>query len=225
MSENLLQSTVRHLLSVHPPANERECCVVLHDFVRDNILFGFTSQFESIAPEQTLRLGRGHCNAQADLFRALLEEAGITARLRFVYIDKRILRYAVPTPIYLVLPHTLFHAVTQVRVSNRWLNTDSYLFNPDGFKRQKDQLTRTGLPAGFGLTESATCYWDGNSDAFAQANPDALTAGDEVFPNLRAATDAQAGNNNLLGIHFNTWLGLIPRPLKHAWNRYINSRL
>lgn len=225
MSSELLRDTVRHVLSTQPPANDRECCIALHDFVRDEIRFGFTTSFEAITPEETLQLKRGHCNAQADLFRALLEEAGVKARLRFVYIDKRILRYAVPELIHLVLPRTLFHAVTQVSISNRWLNTDSYLFDVEGFGRQKERLARSGLPVGFGLSESATCYWDGASNAFAQAEPHVLTADDQIFSSLREVSEASAGNNTLLGIHFNTWLGCIPRPLRNAWDQYINSRL
>ncbi|MEJ2407288.1 MAG: transglutaminase-like domain-containing protein [Candidatus Thiodiazotropha sp.] len=225
MMSDLVRHTVRRVLSSQPLASDRERCIALHDFVRNEIRFGFTADFETVTPEQTLQSKKGHCNAQGDLFCALLGEAGISARLRFVQIEKQILRHAVPEPIYYILPPTLFHAVTQVNLSDRWFNTDSYLFDIDRFQRQKEKLIHSGLPCGFGLSGNATCYWDGSSDAFAQAYSGVLTPQDQIFPSLRTACDARAGNNTLFGIHFNTWLSWIPSPLRNVWEQYANSRL
>ena len=225
MRGSLLRTTVEQVFAATHPANERERCVALHDFVRDEIEFGFTDRFEAVAPEHTLQLKQGHCNAQADLLRALLETADIPARLRFVNLDKRILRHAVPAPLYYCLPATLFHAVTQVRQANSWLNTDSYIFSEAGFRRQHRRLIDSGLVLGYGLTRDGTCHWNATGDAFAQACPADLTAVDPIFPCLEAATAAGAGNNTLCGIHFNQWLQHTPRPLKSIWHRYANSRL
>lgn len=220
-----IAETVSRLVKTRPFGEEAERCVTLHDFVRDEIAFGFTTGFESVTPESTLQLRRGHCNAQADLFRALLEAAGVAARLRFVQLDKQVLRYAVPKPVFMLLPAMLFHAVTEVHVGGEWLNTDSYIFHPDMLYRQKDKLKKAGLSIGFGLTEEATCEWDAKGDAFSQARKEDLCNSSEIYPRLETAIAEKAGNNRILGIHFNQWLGCIPGVLRRASERYLNSRI
>lgn len=214
-----------HLQDTTDFRSERERCISIHNFVRDEISFGFTSGFERVNPEQTLKKRRGHCNAQADLFCALLNTAGIPARLRFVQIDKQILFRSVPLPIYFCLPSTLFHAVTQVCIAGVWLNTDSYIIQPAMFFHQRQLLTESGLPTGFGLTREASCEWDATKDGFCQARASDLNENNPVFATLSDALLAKAGNNTLLGIHFNQWLSCIPKPLRHAGEKYLNSKL
>jgi transglutaminase-like putative cysteine protease len=172
-----------------------------------------------------LRYRRGHCNAQADLFRALLEVAGIDARLRFVKLDKLVLRHAVPGPVFMLLPAMLFHAVTEVNVGGEWLCTDSYIFQPDVLYQQKDKLKSSGLSIGFGLTEEATCDWDGKKSAFSQANKEDIRCSNETYSCLEAAIAKKAGNNRLLGIHFNHWFGCIPDVWHQVFERYLNSKI
>lgn len=205
--------------------SEQERCVAIHDFVRDEIAFGFSVSFEAVSPEQTLERRLGHCNAQADLFRALLAAVGIPARLRFVSIRKEVLRGAVPPLIFACLPGRLFHGITQVKIDNVWRNTDSYLFPPVTFTRQKRRLAQTGRSRGFGLTAGARCDWSADADALCQATPDDLTDDDPIFPCLADALASRRNNSTLMGIHFNRWLGGIPRPLTFAVEGYLNSRL
>ncbi|WP_158253702.1 transglutaminase-like domain-containing protein [Chromobacterium alticapitis] len=207
------------------PADDRELCVALHDFVRERVRFGFTSGFESVTPLRTLALGRGHCNAQADLLCALLREAGFEAALRFVALDKRVLRHAVPLPVWLCLPARLFHAVTRLRLNGEWKHVDSYLFERQAFARQLQSLRRSGASQGHGLGAQASCDWQGRRDAYAQAVPADLRLDDPVYPTLAEAVAARAGNNRLLGIHFNRWLACVPPPLRGMGEAYLNSRL
>ena len=211
-----INETLRFLRQSNPFDSEQERCIALHNFVRDEISFGFTSGFERVSPEQTLKVKRGHCNAQADLFRALLIAVGIPASLRFVQIDKRILYRAVPQLVYSCLPSTLFHAVTLVSVDGVWINTDSYIFDPEMFRRQKLQLAQSGLSVGFGLTSDASCEWSANEDSFSQARATDLNRDNPIFASLADALADKAGNNTLLGIHFNQWLSCIPAPLHHV---------
>ena len=204
---------------------EVERCVALHDFVRDTIAFGFTPDFERVTPERTLRLGIGHCNAQADLFRALLGEAGIQACLRFVELDKQVLRHAVPDIVFHLLPARLFHAVTRVRVNGTWLNTDSYIFQPEQYACQILRLERHGLSKGYGLTQDAVCDWDAVTDAFSQASGDALAEDNPVYSCLADTIRDKAGNNRCFGLHFNQLLGFVPIRLRDPVQRYLNKRL
>jgi transglutaminase-like putative cysteine protease len=220
-----LTDIISQLARLRPFSSDAERCVALHDFVRDEIEFGFTSDFESVRPEQTLELKRGHCNAQADLFRALLESAGIPARLRFVELDKEVLRYAVPWPVFVLLPPKLFHALTEVEIGGRRVRTDSYIFKTAMFQRQMEKLAQSGLTAGFGLGEESTCEWNATGDAFAQAHSSDVNDGNAVYQSLEAALIDKAGNNRLLGIHFNQWLGCVPGSFRRASESYLNSRL
>ena len=220
-----LSEALRQVQRDASPDNDRDYCRALHDFVRDRVRFGFTSQFETVSPERTLALGRGHCNAQGDLLRALLTTAGIPARLRFVRLDKRILRHAVPAPVYLCLPTHLFHGMVQARLDGRWLHSDSYLFDPAGFERQYARLLASGLSHGYGLRLGADCRWNADADSFSQACADDLQDEDPVYDNLAIALQEKAGNNTLLGVHFNQWLQLAPPPLRRRGERYLNSRL
>jgi transglutaminase-like putative cysteine protease len=224
-NEMTLTDVLKRTAKLRPFSSDVERCVALHDFVRDEISFGFTSGFESVSPEQTLTLGRGHCNAQADLFRTLLESADIPARLRFVKLDKQVLRYAVPWPVFMLLPSKLFHAVTEVWVNEIWVKTDSYIFQPYMFRSHKEKIERFGLTVGFGLTEESTCEWDAITDAFSQARSSDLDNDNPIYSSLQAALNEKAGNNRLLGIHFNQWLKCIPSVFQRASERYLNSRL
>ena len=205
--------------------NEVERCVAIHDFVRDTIAFGFTPDFERVTPERTLRLGIGHCNAQADLFRALLGKAGTQACLRFVELDKQVLRHAVPGMVFHLLPARLFHAVTRVRVNGVWLNTDSYIFQPAQYACQMLRLERHGLSKGYGLTQDAVCDWDAATDAFSQARGDDLAEDNPVYPCLADTIRDKAGNNRRFGLHFNQLLGFVPVLLRDPLQRYLNKSL
>ena len=220
-----IRDALRRLEDMEDFRSARDRSISIHNFVRDQIAFGFTTDFEGVSPERTLEVGRGHCNAQADLFRALLCEANIPARLRFLQIDKRVLFRAVPQPIYLCLPSTLFHAVTQVHIEGEWFSTDSYIFQPSMFIRQKKLLIQSGLPVGFGLTREASCEWDAASDSFSQASATAVHRDNPVFDTLADALASRAGNNALLGVHFNQWLACIPPFLCKVSERYLNSKL
>ena len=163
--------------------SESELLIGIHNYVRDNIKFGFTVDFENVTPEKTLQHKMGHCNAQADLFRYLLKCAEFESRLSFVFINKSILKNAIPTVIYLLLPEKLFHAVTQIKVSEEWLSTDSYIFTKDQFYTQKNKLIESSMSEGFGIHQNSVCEWDGEADAFSQAN-ESLSLHQIVFCDL-----------------------------------------
>src|SRR5688572_15440163 len=69
-----------------------ERAVRLHDFVRDEVLFGWLPSFDASTASQTLEAAIGFCNTKTPLFVAVLRAAGIPARMHFAGIDKRILR-------------------------------------------------------------------------------------------------------------------------------------
>ena len=94
-------------------SRRRDRALALHNFVRDNIQFGFTPYFDWATPEDTLRLRRGHCNPQTALLVALLNAAQVPAKQHFVLIPRSILKGLAPG-----LPQTLLHSYTEVNVAD-----------------------------------------------------------------------------------------------------------
>ena len=216
----------RLLKSITDSANsDNECCISIHNYIRDKIKFRFTIDFDKASPTHTSLTHQGHCNPQADLFRELLSRAGFPSRLHFVYIDKRILWHAVPTVIYLLLPKRLYHAVTEVYVNNRWQSVDSYIFDSTTFNQQQTKLLITDLPYGFGLRRTSTCEWRADGDALCQASDEDLRKCNDRFETLAQSVMENAGSNKCCGIPINQWLGMVPRPLRSPYELYVNRLL
>ena len=70
---------------------ERQRAVAIHDFVRDQVKFGFTGRFYAMTAADVLGAGRGYCNTKSTLFVDLLRAAGLQARQQFVDIDASVL--------------------------------------------------------------------------------------------------------------------------------------
>ncbi|MEL6198859.1 MAG: transglutaminase family protein [Pseudomonadota bacterium] len=146
----------------------RELAVALHDYVRDEVLFGFTPYFDAATPERTLRLGIGHCNPQATLMIALFRAAGFEARYRPATIGNEIMRGTADTPT------RLSHLFTEVNLEGQWLRLDSYIVDPALRRSAIDRLRRDGRALGYGCHATATGKWDGRSNAFSQVATDSM---------------------------------------------------
>ncbi len=187
--------------------SDRELMIAAHDFVRDSIRFGFTARFDDVTPQMTLERRLGHCNPQADLLRAMLAEAGFEARLKFVGLDKRLLRGATAEPVYRLLPAHVSHALLEVRGEGGWIELDSYIFPPDMLRRRRARLAQAGLPCGFGTFEGASPVWDGDSPAYSQAAPAyVLPDSCAVYRSLAEFVREGGGDNRLLGVPFWRWM-------------------
>ena len=70
---------------------ERERAIRIHDFVRDEVRFGWAPAFYEMSASAVLTAGIGYCNTKSTLFVALLRAAGLPARQVFVDVSARIL--------------------------------------------------------------------------------------------------------------------------------------
>lgn len=163
---------------------EREKAIALFLFVRDSVKFGFTHQFDTASPEETLEAGMGHCNPQGALFASLLQAEGISARQRFVNLSPGVLRGVLSPP-----PARLVHSYVEVQLSERqggvgmsgsdgsgkegdksrgWIRVDAYIADPALFHAARARLVEEKRLEGFGVHVHGSNDWDGMSDCFCQ---------------------------------------------------------
>ncbi|MFT4694309.1 MAG: hypothetical protein ACI8TE_001222 [Francisella sp.] len=215
-----LEDIVRNICE--STSTSEDAIISIHNYVRDNIEFGFTTKFESVTPEETIKNKIGHCNAQADLLVKMFRIAGYESRLRFVYISKKILKNAIPLPIYALLPKKLYHAVSEVKFK-RWISLDSYIMPKVQFDKQMNRLVASGLEVGFGLHHKSTYNCDIHNNSFSQAMQEDLYKEDIIY-NTLAEAEKKSGNK-IFGVHFNSLLKPINILLNKPFSLYINRTI
>lgn len=157
----LIQATVSDVTKHASTPTEK--AVLIHNFVRDSILFGWTGDFYDMKASEVLTSKIGYCNTKSTLFVAMLRAAGIPARQHFVDINAGILRG-------LIDPQTIFvdHSYTEVFLDNRWIKVDSYIVDKKLFVKAKAQLAKDGKLIGYGVHAEGSSEWDGKHDSFVQ---------------------------------------------------------
>lgn len=214
-----VQEIVAQLSAVS--TSKKELAIALHDYVRDNINFGFTPYFDYASVEKTLFLKTEHCNPQARLMVALFREAGFEARFQPVTITNAVLREAVE------MPRRLSHVFTEVKMNNKWVRLDSYIADPALRERATAKLKSKSKELGYGLHVSATGIWDGESDSFSQI------AGSHLIVQVHAAFDS-LGNfykpdaylHKFGPVTYSTFFGIgrvTPKTLMKILNRRVNK--
>jgi len=157
----MIQATAARLTAgLH---SDQEKAVAIHDFVRDEISYGFSSKFYDQKASEVLRKRRGFCNTKGALFIALLRAAKIPARQHFVDISPEILRG-------LLDPGTewLDHSYTEVWLGGEWIAVDSYIVDPAMFHAGIKRVREEKLLCGYGAHRYGNLSWDGRSDNFSQ---------------------------------------------------------
>lgn len=147
--------------------------VKIHDFVRDEIRFGWSSAFYNQSASQVLDTGYGFCNTKGTLFVAMLRAAGIPARQHFVSINAEIIAdFISPGSAY------VDHSYAEVFLDGKWLSVDSYIVDSHLFNSARALLIRESRKIGYGIHQNGSLEWDGISDSFAQF------VNDGAHPNL-----------------------------------------
>ena len=156
-----IQATVAEV--TRGATDDREKAVRIHDFVRDEIQFGWASAFYDQTASAALESGIGFCNTKSTLFVAMLRAAEIPARQHFVSINAQIISdFLAPGTPY------VDHSFTEVFLDGRWIATDSYIVDLPLFTAAQARLTREGRLLGYGVHGQGSPHWDGRSPAFAQ---------------------------------------------------------
>jgi transglutaminase-like putative cysteine protease len=140
-----------------------ERAVLIHDFVRDEVPFGWVPGFDAETASETHSSRLGFCNTKTPLFVALLRAAKIPARIHFAGINKHILDNML-NPI----DKFVDHAYAEAFLEGKWLKVDSFIVDAPLYRAAMGKLRASGKKIGFGLHINGTSTWDGRSDSLGQ---------------------------------------------------------
>jgi transglutaminase-like putative cysteine protease len=143
--------------------HERMAAVQIHDWVRDQILFGIPPAFYETSATESLDVKLGYCNTKISLFNALLRAKAIPTRIRVVDLSAQVLHG-------LFDPGTPYvdHALTEVFLDERWIKVDSYVVDKSLVVAATKKLASSTRQAGFGIHLAGSPDWDGRKNNFIQ---------------------------------------------------------
>lgn len=99
---------------------------VAHDFVRDEIAFGYNRR--AVVPaSRVLAEGRGQCLTKATLLIALLRRAGIPCRFHAFAVDKRVQAGVMFEGALDALPANFQHGWVEALVDECWIHLEGYI--------------------------------------------------------------------------------------------------
>jgi hypothetical protein len=198
-------STIKAIIEqiVVETASERENAIALHDYVRENVKFGFNKYFDASPPDYTLACGHGHCNPKSRLMVALFRALGLEAHQHFVVIPKGILKGAIPASRFWMIPAELSHSYVEVKVEETWCELDSFIVDTPLLKGAVTRLVSEGRSAGYGVRVDSVNIWDGKSNAFSQFDQSLLIEDHGRIDKLENYFLSKKYRNVVLGLSFN----------------------
>ncbi len=109
-------------------AGEQDRVGAAHDFVRNEIRFGY-NRADDIPASEVLADGHGQCNTKATLLMALLRGLGVPCGLHGFTIHKALQRGIVPEAVYPLAPAEILHSRVEVRVGDAWVNLEGFILD------------------------------------------------------------------------------------------------
>jgi hypothetical protein len=149
---------------------DEEKAVLIHNFVRDKIRFGYTRLLDFCPPEDTVRFGYGNSISKGILMMTMLQEARINCQMHFITIQKQIYEGTLPDIIYHFLPAHLTHGFLEINIGGTYYKVDSYSIEKSLFEKLKQKLILEDKTVGYGISIMGTIDWNGHSDSLVQAN-------------------------------------------------------
>ncbi|MEA3439750.1 MAG: transglutaminase-like domain-containing protein [Chloroflexota bacterium] len=200
-----IAQTVREVVEqiVAGAESELEIAIMLHDYVRDNVKFGFNKYFDAAPPDYTLAYGYGHCNPKSLLMVSLFRTADLESYQHFVVIPKDILKDAIPASRYWMIPAELSHSYVEIKVEGVWCSIDSYIIDTPLLNAAQDMLAREGRSLGYGVRVGSINVWDGQCDAFSQFDHGMMIEDHGRVDDLDRYYRDKRYRNRALGLPFN----------------------
>ena len=143
-------------------STETQKAVCVHDFVK-SLPFGCVAGFDHVPAAAVLKAGRGDCHTKGTLFVAMLRSVGVPARLRFVSLSSAFLKGIID-----MSQGTITHAVAEVHLDGRWVQTDTYVTDTLLETRALQLLEPLDSLVGYGIHVRGHHFWDGRHAAHAQ---------------------------------------------------------
>ena len=134
--------------------------ILVHDFVKA-LPFGCVAGFDHVPAVSVLKTGHGDCHTKGTLFVALLRCAGVPARLRFVTLTGAFLHGIID-----IGQTTITHAVGEVYLQERWVQTDTYVTDSILEAQAMSLLSQHNISVGYGIHKQGNRFWNtflGNS--------------------------------------------------------------
>lgn len=141
---------------------ETQKAVLIHDYVKA-LPFGCVAGFDHVPAAAVLKAGRGDCHTKGTLFVAMLRSVGVPARLRFVTLSSTFLKGIIDVPL-----GTITHAIGEVFLDGRWLQTDTYVTDSLLETHAVELLVHQHSLAGYGIHVRGSHFWDGQHSVHAQ---------------------------------------------------------
>ena len=141
---------------------ETQKAILIHDYVKA-MPFGCVAGFDHVPAAAVLKAGRGDCHTKGTLFVALLRSVGVPARLRFVTLPSGFLKGIID-----IQQDTITHAIGEVYLDGRWLQTDTYVTDSLLETHAVTLLNRQDTQVGYGIHVWGSHFWDGQHSSYAQ---------------------------------------------------------
>jgi hypothetical protein len=188
---------------------QRENAVALHNYMRENVKFGFNKFFDAGTSDYTLTSGYGHCIPKGHLMLELFQGLGLKAHLHFVVVPKAILKGAIPSSRFWMIPGELSHSFIEVNVDGVWCKIDSYIIDTPLLKGAQAKLAKENLSIGYGVRADSVNIWDGKSDAFSQFDQGLVIEDHGRIDDLDVYFRSKQYRHVVLGMSFNTMFKLM----------------
>lgn len=145
--------------------DEPERIRAVHDFVRDEIPFGY-NRTDDLPASKVLADGYGQCNTKSTLLMALLRAVGIRTRLHGFTIHKSVQAGIVPKRLFQRAPEEILHTWVEVQQSDAWIELEGFILDHQYLGEVKKLFPEhTGAFCGLGVAtdsfESPSTRFDG----------------------------------------------------------------
>ncbi len=217
--------TVREIIEQFGSINSTEVdkAISLHDYVRENVKFGFNKYLDEDQPDYTLTFGYGHCNAKSRLMVILFRGIGLEAYQHFVVLPKEILSGASMRSRSWMIPKEISHSYVDVRLDGKWCAIDSFIIDTAYLKAAQAMLAKEGRSFGYGVHSDSVNVWDGKSDAFSQFNKKFMIEDHGRIDDLEAYFRSSKYRTKFLGIPLNSIFRLVGEAGVASGNSYLDS--
>lgn len=139
--------------------NERERALAVYGYVKRLPLARRWKARLGTARE-VYDFGRGDAPDKATLLVTMLRIAGLPARVRYVCLTGEILRGIAPGVAHATRP------LLEVWLQERWVRTDTYIFDPACMAAARQRLRDRGWEWGYGIHVQGHMVWNAVEDAF-----------------------------------------------------------